>query len=164
MSELSLGIDLPKPNEVMREVGGSSYELVNGIRLLQTMSAAWKGNYDQEGNKTLDQVSALSLLGISPRDDIEGMLAAQMVACHNATMECYRRAMLPEQAFEARQGNLSFANKLSRTYAMQIDALQKYRGKGQQKVTVEHVHVHSGGQAIVGHIDHALGGRETPKH
>jgi hypothetical protein len=26
--------------------------------------------------------------------------------------------------------------------------LQRYRGKGQQKVTVEHVHVHTGGQAI----------------
>jgi hypothetical protein len=33
---------------------------------------------------------------------------------------------------------------------MQVEALQRYRGKGQQKVTVEHVHVHSGGQAIVG--------------
>ena len=33
---------------------------------------------------------------------------------------------------------------------MQVEALQRYRGKGQQKLTVEHVHVHSGGQAIVG--------------
>jgi hypothetical protein len=32
-------------------------------------------------------------------------------------------------------------------------ALQKLRGKaGQQKVTVEHVHVHQGGQAIVGAV------------
>ena len=27
------------------------------------------------------------------------------------------------------------------------------RGKGQQKVTVEHVHVHPGGQAIVGTVE-----------
>jgi hypothetical protein len=27
-----------------------------------------------------------------------------------------------------------------------LDALNRHRGKGQQKVTVEHVHVHSGGQ------------------
>ena len=32
------------------------------------------------------------------------------------------------------------------------DALNKHRGKGQQKVTVEHVHVHSGGQAVVGMV------------
>jgi hypothetical protein len=42
--------------------------------------------------------------------------------------------------------------KLLRTYTMQVEALQRYRGKGQQKVTVEHVHVHSGGQAIVGAV------------
>jgi hypothetical protein len=35
---------------------------------------------------------------------------------------------------------------------MQVEALQRYRGKGQQKVTVEHVHVHAGGQAIVGAV------------
>ena len=28
---------------------------------------------------------------------------------------------------------------------MLLDALDRHRGKGQQKVTVEHVHVHSGG-------------------
>ena len=35
-------------------------------------------------------------------------------------------------------------------WTLQIEALQRYRGKGQQKVTVEHVHVNAGGQAIVG--------------
>jgi len=48
---------------------------------------------------------------------------------------------------------LSQANKLSRTYAVLVDALNRHRGKGQQKVTVEHVHVHSGGQAIVGTVE-----------
>jgi hypothetical protein len=42
---------------------------------------------------------------------------------------------------------------LSRTYAVLLDALNRHRGKGQQKVTVEHVHVHSGGQAIVGTVE-----------
>jgi hypothetical protein len=35
---------------------------------------------------------------------------------------------------------------------MQVEALNRHRGKGQQKVTVEHVHVHKGGQAIVGAV------------
>jgi hypothetical protein len=30
-----------------------------------------------------------------------------------------------------------------------LDALNRHRGKGQQKVTVEHVHVAPGGQAVV---------------
>jgi hypothetical protein len=36
---------------------------------------------------------------------------------------------------------------------MLLDTLNRHRGKGQQKVTVEHVHVHKGGQAIVGNIE-----------
>ena len=32
---------------------------------------------------------------------------AQLVACHNASMECYRRAMMPEQSFDGRQDNLN---------------------------------------------------------
>jgi hypothetical protein len=38
-------------------------------------------------------------------------------------------------------------------YAKQLEALNKHRGKGQQKVTVEHVHVAPGGQAIVGNVE-----------
>jgi len=73
-------------------------------------------------------------------------------------MECYRRAMLGEQSFEGRRENLSQANKLSRTYATLLESLNRHRGKGQQKVTVEHVHVHSGGQAIVGNVETSGGG------
>jgi hypothetical protein len=91
------------------------------------------------------------LIGIAPQDEIEGMIAAQLLATHNATMECYRRAMIGEQTLEGRRKNLNQANKLSRTYATLIEALNRYRGKGgQQKVTVEHVDVHAGGQAVVG--------------
>jgi hypothetical protein len=60
--------------------------------------------------------------------------------------------MLPEQTFDGRRENWSPANKLSRTHATLLEALNRHRGKGQQKVTVEHVHVHEGGQAIVGNV------------
>ena len=76
------------------------------------------------------------LIGIAPQDEIEGMIAAQLLATHNATMECYRRAMIGDQTLEGRRDNLSQANKLSRTYAVLLDALNRYRGKGgQQKVS-----------------------------
>src|SRR4030088_2918743 len=68
-------------------------------------------------------------------------------------MENYPSGMIGEQTFEGRRENLSQANKLSRTYAVLLEALNRHRGKGQQKVTVEHVHVHSGGQAIVGAVE-----------
>jgi hypothetical protein len=92
------------------------------------------------------------------------MMAAQLIAAHNAAMECYRRAMHPEQSVDGRRENLNHANKLSRTWTTLLDALNKHRGKGQQKVTVEHVHVHAGGQAVVGMVDRQGGGdRSKPE-
>lgn len=45
---------------------------------------------------------------------LQGMIAAQLIAAHDAAMECYRRAMLSEQTFAGRRENLKQANKLPR--------------------------------------------------
>jgi hypothetical protein len=97
---------------------------------------------------------------LSPADGLEGMLAAQMVGTHHAALECLRRAAVPEQPFAGRDMNLKHAAKLMALYVQQVAALDKHRGKGQQKVTVEHVHVAAGGQAIVGNIE--AGSRALP--
>jgi len=81
------------------------------------------------------------------------MLAAQTVGTHTAALDYLRRAALHGQSFEARDLNLKHAQKPMSLYAQQIAALNEHRGRGQQKVTVEHVHVHSGGQAIVGNVE-----------
>ena len=66
--------------------------------------------------------------------------------------------MIGEQTPEGRRENPAQANKLSRTFARLLEALNRHRGKGQQKVTVEHVHVHSGAQAVVGTVETPGGG------
>ncbi len=76
-----------------------------------------------------------------------------MISVHSAAMDCLRRAVIPEQTFKGRESNLKHAAKLLALYEKQLAALDKHRGKGQQKVTVEHVQVHSGGQAIVGTVE-----------
>jgi len=138
----------------MKEWGGSEYQQANGTRLAELVQTLWYGGlrHNAGAREELQKAAFLTMNGISPQDDVEGMLAAQMVATNAAAMECFRRAMLENQTFEGRQQSLAFANKLSRTYAQQMDTLQRYRGKGQQKMTVEHVHVHAGGQAIVGNV------------
>jgi len=57
------------------------------------------------------------------------------------------RATLEGQHPEAVDTNVLRATRLMRVFGEQLEAMQKLRGKtGQQKVTVEHVHVHDGGQ------------------
>ena len=82
-----------------------------------------------------------ALRGIRPQDEVEGMLATQMVATHAAAMECLRRAMIREQTFEGRESSLRHAAKLLSIFAKQLETLNRNRGKGQQKVTVEYVNV-----------------------
>jgi hypothetical protein len=88
------------------------------------------------------------------------MLAAQLIAAHSATLECYRRAMLAEQTAQGRQDNLNAANKLQRSFATSLDALNKHRGRGQQQITVRHVTVVAD-QAIVGDVTHQGAGDRT---
>lgn len=90
---------------------------------------------------------------LAPTDGLEGMLATQMVGTHHAALECLRMAAVPGQTFASRDMNLKHAQKLMALYTQQVAALNKHRGKGQQKVTVEHVNVHAGGQAVVGNVE-----------
>lgn len=145
----------------LKTIGGSQSDHWNNTLANQAVQALWvKNSDDQERDRQLSATVA-GLTGIGPKDELEGMMAVQLVAAHNAAMECYRRAMIGEQTFEGRRENLNQANKLSRTWATLLDALNKHRGKGQQKVTVEHVHVHAGGQAVVGTIERPGGGDRT---
>ena len=93
----------------------------------------------------------IELKGIAPKDQIEGMLATQMIATHHAALDDFAMAAQSE-TMDIRAAALSSATKLTRTYAAQMEALNRYRGKGQQKMTVEHVHINSNVQAIIGNI------------
>ena len=122
------------------------------VLLTQTVHSAPLSLMAEEQKSKYAAAAGGALIGIQPKGELEGMLAAQLIACHTAAMECYHRAM--NSQLPARDYHLNQANKLSRTYATLLESLNKHRGKGQQRVTVEHVHVHQGGQAIVGHIEH----------
>ena len=92
----------------------------------------WRGSREDPDTKLLhDQAMLAAMAGIAPRDPVEGMLAAQMVAVHEASMECFRRAALPEQTFAGRELGLKYGDKLARTYAALVETLDRHRGKGQ---------------------------------
>jgi len=101
--------------------------------------------------------------GIRANDEIEAMLAVQMVATHFAATRALRR-LKGSDTVPQQDSNGNLAVKLLRTFTAQTEALQRYRGKGQQKVTVEHVHVHTGGQAIVGSVSQSGGGRDNDEN
>ena len=136
--------------------GTTDYELGETL-INQAVRAKFKWHADPLVAK--NEVLA-AMHEIRPQDIMEGMLGAQMVGVHNLAMECMRHVVIDDQQPEAIYRYAKLANQFSRTFTAQLDALNKHRGKGQQKVTVEHVHVNEGGQAVVGNINQGGGQNE----
>lgn len=88
---------------------------------------------------------------LAPRDPIERMLAVQMAATHVATVRSARWLANIDNLSQL-QAHYTGFNKLARTFAAQVEALRKHRTGGEQRVTVQHVNVSDGGQAIVGNV------------
>ncbi len=66
----------------------------------------------------------------------------------------FARTLNHVETIQQLDSNEKTFNKLNRTFIAQMAALKKYRTGGEQMVKVEHVHVHEGGQAIVGDVNH----------
>lgn len=132
--------------------GTKDIDFAEGI-ITQLTNIGSKGpKIDEKGT---DFVTSI-VVGIKPQDQIETMLAAQMAAVHNATMTFSRRLAHVDNIPQQDSASRAF-NQLARTFAAQVEALKRYRTGGQQNVTVKHVTVNEGGQAIVGNVSHGGG-------
>jgi hypothetical protein len=132
---------------LMEALGTTDLDFTTGL-IGQLTNAGSKGSeVDAQGVNFM-----LSIIqGIKPRDQVEAMLAAQMAAVHMATMTFARRLTTVDNIPQQDSAERAF-NKLLRTYTTQMEALKRYRTGGEQKVTVQHVTVGEGGQAIVGNV------------
>ena len=123
----------------------------------QIMESDWKDITHTKSIVIKEQNILTAIKGINPQDPMESMLASQMIVAHNAAMKAFAKAesynMNQDIAYKKlSQATLSTANKLLRTYAIQMETLNRYRGKGQQKITVEYININDGGKAVIGNI------------
>jgi hypothetical protein len=85
-----------------------------------------------------------------PKDQFETMLVAQMAEVHEAAMKLAQQlAYVRIPQFDSIERAFT---KLTRTFVMQMDAFKRYRSGVGEKVTLQHVSVAEGGQAIVGNV------------
>jgi hypothetical protein len=128
---------------LMAALGTTDRDLYRGI-VEQLGDAASYGRDEQALDFMLSVVKS-----IKPRDQVETMLAVQMAEVHMATLTSAR--LLARATAMVQQEHAERAlNKLARTFAAQTEALRRYRSCGEPNVTVRHVSVSDGGQAIVG--------------
>jgi hypothetical protein len=99
---------------------------------------------------------------LKPKDAFEGLLVSQMLMVHKQAMDMISMSNLPgnRSSSSLQDGLTNRAVKLMRLYAQQLEALDKHRRGGKQKMVVEHVTVNEGGQAIVGSVNQGGGGKD----
>lgn len=148
-------IDDPENNETwlkIYETAGTTDPSLGQLLIHQSILASARTS-DKENMEQMANAVAAGMLGIAPKDEIEGMLASQMVAVHNQAMKFLNLALSNQNLAIVREMQ-NVSNRLLRTFTLQMEALTKYRKKAEQTVRVEHVHIHSGAQAIVGTVSH----------
>ena len=146
-------VRLESPEAIAEATGTNDPELSQQL-INQVYKTLWMpAELSDEERLQRIRAAIAAMRGIKPRDEIEGMLATKMVATHAAAMECLRRSMIQKQTFLGRDNNLRHAAKLLSIFAKQLETLNRNRGKGQQKMTIEHVNVAPGGQAMVGQFE-----------
>jgi hypothetical protein len=139
-----------------RALGGSdTSNAFNSTMLRQVLGAMWVPSGEERDAEVSRAVGAAcaALEAFKPTDEIEGMLAAQAVALHFQAMECFRRAMLPDQLSETTSKLRRDGGNLARGVTDMMEALNRKRGKGPQVVRVERVIVQEGANAIVGNVN-----------
>jgi len=96
------------------------------------------------------KVALFMLAELRPKNMLETMLVTQMVGVHEAALG-FLRTSTNALSEEGCDQNVSRATRFMRLFNEQLELLERLKGRsGQQRVTVEHVHVNAGGQAIVG--------------
>jgi len=138
-----------------------SDEFVDVI-LGKLVEALRPGLYDQLDEATLNAALA-TIDSMQPRSELQAVLAVQIIATGSAGLRFLRQSHRHmTEDFIKVYGN--YAVKLLRLQNEMIQTFDRYRRGNKQTVEVRHVHIHPGGQGVVGIInppgDREGGGQE----
>jgi hypothetical protein len=90
-----------------------------------------------------------ALKELAPVGAAEGLLAAQMVAAHNASLELLARAMGESSTARAIEERTRQYARLSEVFLKQLDRFHRQRGRQRKTIRIEHVRVVEDGKVTV---------------
>jgi hypothetical protein len=146
--------DLESHRKRLREAFGDtmSDEFVDVV-LGKLVEALRPGLYDQLEEATLNAALAI-INSMHPQSELEALLAVEIIAAGFAGLRFLRQShrQMTEDYINVYGG---YAIKLLRLQNEMIQTFDRYRRGNKQTVEVRHVHMHSGGQGVVGIINRA---------
>jgi len=141
---------VPETKERRARPGPSQNRDFNDMLKAQAEGGVWQDTSSAMINDRRVEGVWGAIAELDPADPIEGMLITQIVSTHNAAMQCFTQAQDNSLSFERQCEYRKDASRLMRSFNQSVEALNRYRGKGRQHITVERVNVSHGGQAVVG--------------
>ena len=117
----------PSPPAI-KEIGGSGVYVWDMMMIDRV--AATSPTFMVEGEDFTKKMAAIALRAFKPTDTVEGMLAAQAVALHHASLEYSRRAILQGQPVDITSKLRRDAANSARAMVDMCEALDRRRGKG----------------------------------
>ena len=97
--------------------------------------------------------AALSMIeSAKPEGEIEAALIIQMACTHAAAMAVLSRIGGAHGGDRHVAMMAAAASKLLRAYAIQVETFRRWRAGGSQYMRVEHIHIESNSQAVIGNF------------
>ena len=125
----AIGNDPARERGTFRHIGGSPSDDWNARIAHETVQAL---SVADAATPEAQHATVNGLIGIAPQDEVEGMMAAQLLAAHSAAMDYYRRGRNDTQSM-VRQHDMGAAIRLSRGFTTLLTALRHYRSLAAQK-------------------------------
>jgi hypothetical protein len=153
--------DLEGHRKRLRQAFGTMSDEFLDMILGKLVEALRPGLYDSLEEATLNAALA-TIDSMRPQTELEALLAVQIVATGHCGLQFLRQSFQGmTKSYIDVYGN--HAIKLLRLQNELIQTFERYRRGNKQTVEVRHVHIHSGGQGVVGIInppDQSGGGEE----
>ena len=127
-------------------IAGSGNEEYSRLFISETLAALLSGSSHQ--NDHVSNAFHGAMLGMDPKDIIEAQLCSRLLILHSKAMYFMNNAMGSDST-KVVDLNINRFTKLMRLHNETLEALNRHRRKGEQKVTVQHVYINKGGQAVV---------------
>jgi hypothetical protein len=149
--------DLEGHRAALRRVFGTLSEEYSQTMFGKLVAALRPNPFEQLDEATLNAAIAL-VASMKPQTELEALLGVEIAAIGFAGHKFLRQSQHHlDEIYIGVYGN--YAIKLLRLQLDMIQALDRHRRGNKQTVEVRHVHIHSGGQGVVG-IVNAAGERE----
>lgn len=145
----------PEHNELQPFAGSKNHHF-NDALIGEVLRVVNHRGSEADAATTIGAITS-AMEAFHPKNEIEGMLAAQAVAMHFGAMACFGKAASPNRHPDVASKLRKDGANLSRGMVDMIEAFDRKRGKRPQVVRVERVVVHEGGQAIVGNLQPSTG-------